>query len=430
MYVGNNKQGIQLSQSIYEDNFSNDIILFTDNKKRSLNNFILPNIFKQKHKFIYVDYERNIYDKKLNNKDVEIIDLNDLTYSYNPLSNIKNESDISFIINFILYNYKFKTQINKEMFIGGITNLLNALFIYIYTYQEDKLSFDNVCRLLENMMDKENEKNNTDIIFSEAINNGLFINNAIRKYFLFKTLPMKVQKEIINQAYTLMLNIVNIPFINTINSLSIDGFLSSNKSLIILPHKEECKLNFQITDLLLCQIIAFRNIETLKNNTTLQTNNNYAKNIQIILNSSINYKHHKNLIKMFCTVHENISINLLLPSIQVGYNLFGNYLNDFIRKTNYLLYTQIKDKNTIEFLKKIDGYNNNLSNSYINILHKNNEKYDMVTDNLITGFEIDNIELNKSILFKENIQNNLKSKHTRNKNISSWNIGTQNHKSL
>lgn len=438
MYVGNNKYDIKLSKTIYEEEIVN-ILLFNKDNIQTINNFILPNLLTNK-KFIYVDYEKNIYNKDFG-KNVKVLDFNNyINYNYNPFFNITSQSDVDDFINFILTNFKLKTNISKELFTKGIVSFLKAIFLYDYIYNE-KISIENIYNIVKNTKSKTIQSN-IDKMFEEKINTSIVFNESLKEYFKFKVLPVKIQNEVLLQSYEII-NTLRILDSNKINNIDIEQFLDSDESLILIPDN---KSNIKLFELFIYQLykkdkkrletkksLYYTSYPKIKETFEEYLENSDDKKIHIIYNPR-NYIHNKILINIISSLHYKITNTIILDNIESGYLLFGKNFINYINTIDRILLEKSNDNNTFNYFTLKFNINNNYLNytkdeTFIIKINKSEtyintdiNEIEYIVDKIIPRITLNQLNENKLLDIQNNLKNVLSSKRKRNLNVDNWNF--------
>lgn len=438
MYVGNNKNDIKISDTIYEDLIVN-MLFFNKDNSQTINNFILPNLLNNR-KFIYVDYEKKLYNKNFG-KNVKILDFNNhINYSYNPFLNITNQSDINDFVNFILTNFKLKTSTNKELFSKGIVSFFKAIFLYDYIYNE-KISIENIFNIIKGIKTKTTQ-NNIDKMFEEKINTSIVFNESLKEYFKFKILPIKVQNEVLLQSYEII-NALKKLNINTTNNINIEEFLENEESLILIP---DDSTNVKLLELFLYQLYKKdkKRLEIKKSlyyssypkvNETFEEYllNNNDKKIHIIYQPK-NYIHNKILINTISALHYKITNTIILDNIESGYLLFGKNFINYINTADRIMLGKNNDNNTFKYFTLRFNIDNNCfdySQNEIFIIKIDKlescingdiDELEYIIDKIIPQESLNQLKNNKILEVQNNLKNVLSTKRKRNLNIDNWNF--------
>lgn len=437
MNVGTNKPGIQITKNIFEDSYSQKILLLgNDNEK--LNNFIYQNLFKDDN-VILVDSNKHFANKSFISKNIKILDFNKSNIYFDPVKILKTESDIKFLTNFILSSFKFKTKSTPKDFEEALISFLHAIIGYVFYYDNDNLNLKNVYNTALKAINLKDQRSILDIEFSEIFDKTTLTSFAIKKYFNFKTFNSKIQKEVISQCITILEFLIKKPYIkeNSKNTIEISTEYLDNNNIIIIPSDKEKGDLFKITDFLLIKILALKKTsedecrtrvitKTLHEislidwtNVIKEINYDCLKKTHVIFSGYDNSIHNKLLQRTLNLSYTTVATTINFKNITNIEKIFNLSNNEVLLNYQIILETE-QNEQDIAFIKNITNDNldiNIIENNILIIAHlsENYQKVETIID------DVEFCDIDSEILEISNHFSSQK-KSKRNTNTSSWNI--------
>lgn len=440
MNVGTNKPGIQISENIFETDYSRNILLLGNNQK--INNFVLQNLLKPNNSFIFLDTDKEFVDKKFLTKDVVTINFNKSNVFYDPIKSIKNDSDIKFISNFILSSFKFKTKQKNDNLSLALTSFLYSIISYVWYHDNENISMYKIYETAEEALLMDNGISLLDLKFRTLANSETLFTFPIKQYFNFKTLDSKLQIEAITQVIKILKDLSNKSYFNknAKNSINLSIDYLNEKNIIIIPNDKENNDIFKISDLLLIQILniyasaeaSHRQLTIFNSFKEININNilTYMREItydnitrkQIILNKYDKVIHHPFLVKTLNIPYMTASININFKNI-TNASKFLKLTPPLISQSYQVILETEENEKDIKFLKELTNYNDTINVNENDILvitpvDDSKKKTPIVDDALTITSENDvlDIQIDKHL-------NNAKSLK-RNTNSNNWHINS------
>ncbi len=170
---------------------NNNVLVIGGSGTMKTRSFVIPNILQQNTSYIITDPKGEIYKKTAHsllkaNYEVKVLNLINMNNSnaYNPLQNLKKDSDVLKLVQAIIKNTDNKNAVKGDPFWEKAESaLMCAIIFYLWKEKvESERTFENIVQLIEEAVCEEGEKSVLDLIY-EGLENKYDSNHIAVKYY-------------------------------------------------------------------------------------------------------------------------------------------------------------------------------------------------------------------------------------------------------